>query len=353
MAAVLGAENQLNPGWFRRQVPEISRALSAAIFIPDHSNIEPCPHDTYAELVIPVNGAVADDGGVQTDETVAARSGPQVDQQYNAGDDSYRNVSGLNWEAQTFPAGLNCDIRYLRLKLYRSGLPGTVTVSIKAVDGLGHPTGVDLCQATFNGNELREDTNGEWRRIEFATPASLVAGTQYAIVVRCPGSYLRWRVDQTTPAYAGGRREYSSNGGAAWTSDTSRDYMFETYITTNDMTLLPPSPLQVNDAYYWGHANRFYKLIQDIGLAATGTHTVTWEYWDSVGASWASCVDLNDGTDAFRNQWTREVTHTPQANWGLSVVQGMNLYWIRARVTNAGAGYGQPLGAWAKVAVQV
>ncbi|MFC1903100.1 hypothetical protein ACFLX4_03430, partial [Chloroflexota bacterium] len=76
-------------------------------------------------------------------------------------------------------------------------------------------------------------------------------------------------------------------------------------------------------------------------------YILAWEYWN--GAAWAALVDLNDGTNAFKNAYTNEVSHTPQGDWALTIIQGMNLYWIRARVTDAGSGYSQPLGTWARV----
>jgi hypothetical protein len=353
MATALGADGHLNPGWYQRLTPEIARALSVAVFTPDHSDVEPVPYDTYAELVAPVNGAVADDGGVQTDETAAARSGPVIQENYTVNDDGQQDCKPNDWEAQTFTTVGAHTLRFVRLKVYRSGTPGNITIAIKATDGLGHPTGPDLAVGSFNGNIITATSPGEWITVWLVTPVNLAAATKYAIIVEANANTLYWRSDNTAPAYAGGNREYSTDNGVSWNTDNAKDFMFEEWGTVNDMTLLPPAPLQVGDAYYFGHAKQFYKLIQDIGVAGAGTYVLAWEYWDSVAGAWQACVGLNDGTSAFQNLWTQDVTHTPQATWGLTVVQAMNLYWIRARVTNAGAGYSQPLGTWAKVAIQV
>ena len=223
-------------------------------------------------------------------------------------------------------------------------------MAIKATDGLGHPTGPDLALGSFNGNSLTTSSAGEWVTIWMTAPLSVAAGTKYAIVLEANAYSVYWRRDATAPGYGGGGREYSIDNGVSWNTDAAKDFMFEEWGTVNDMTLLPAA-IALGDAYCWGHSRKFYKLIQDIGVAAAGTHTIAWEYWD--GGAWAACVDLVDGTDAFRNQWTREVTHTPQAGWALKVIQGMNFYWIRARVTDAGAGYSQPLGTFALAAIEL
>jgi len=354
LASPLGVEGVLHPDWFRRQTPLLDMALAAALFTPDHDSPKNIPFDSvYPTIEIPVGGAVADDGGVQADETAEAKSGPAIDQSYIAGEDSQKAMNAsTKWEAQTFTQAANSKIRYVRLKLWRTPSSislGTVTVSIKATLA-GKPDGVDLCLATLNGDTFL-DTPGRYERFDFGTPVDLTAAEVYAIVIRHGSTgTLNWRCDATAPAYAGGSRVYSTNSGIAWTIDVNADFMFEEYCTVNDMTLFPVA-IAVDDAYYFGHYKPFIVLIQDMGQAGTGTYTVVWEY--SRVADFAACVDLDDDTDAFKNAWTREVTHTPQGDWALNNIEGMNLYWIRARCTDAGAGYGQPLGTWAKVRIEV
>jgi len=139
-------------------------------------------------------------------------------------------ISGDAWEAQTFTVSQAYNISAVKLKLLKSAgtTPGTITVSIKAVDGDNKPTGVDLAVGTTNGNTLVE-SGGEWRTIVFAAVAALTSGTMYAIVVRAAANYAAWRVDASSPAYATGMRAYSVNGGTSWTLDATDDHMFETY----------------------------------------------------------------------------------------------------------------------------
>ena len=325
-----------------------SKALIAPYTAPKTASKSPAV-DTVVVAEIVVAGAIADDGGVQTDETAAAKSVPAVNQQYNTSDDNQKSTGGATWEAQTFTMTTTHRVRYVRLKLYRSATPGNITISIRATDGSGHPTGGDLCSAAINGNELTATSPGYWYRIDFGSPVTLNTGTKYAIVIRSEATGLYWRSDNTSPTYAGGNREYSSNGGTSWSTDNTADFMFEEYGSVNDMTLFPAA-VAAGDAYYFGSLCQFPVLIVDTGQAGGGTYTVVWEYSKAAGA-YGACVGLSDGSNAFKNQWTREVSHTPQGDWVTQNLLGYNLYWLRARCNNAGAGYTQPLGTFAKVKI--
>jgi len=156
---------------------------------------------------------------------------PHLYESYNTGDDSNNTMYGSNWYAQTFTPSVAHKIASVKLKLYRSGSPGTVTVSIRATDGNGHPTGSDLCSGTINGNGLTTSTSGAWYEITLGSGYDLSAGTKYAIVVRAPNgnpsNRLYWRRDRSSPTYAGGCWESSTNNGSTWSSSTNRDMMFE------------------------------------------------------------------------------------------------------------------------------
>jgi len=156
---------------------------------------------------------------------------PHLYESYNTGDDSNNNMYGSNWYAQTFTPSVAHKIASVKLKLYRSGSPGTVTVSIRATDGNGHPTGSDLCSSTINGDTLTTSSSGAWYEITLGSGYDLSAGTKYAIVVRSPNgnwsNRLYWRRDRSSPTYAGGCRESSTNNGSTWSSSTTRDMMFE------------------------------------------------------------------------------------------------------------------------------
>jgi hypothetical protein len=69
------------------------------------------------------------------------------------------------------------------LRVFRTGSPGTITVSLRAVSG-GVPIEPDLASGTFDGDTVTEDSAGEWATATFGTAYSVTNGTTYAIVIR-------------------------------------------------------------------------------------------------------------------------------------------------------------------------
>lgn len=165
-----------------------------------------------------------------------------LEQYYDTGDDSYSNVRGANWVAQTFTTSGAFTITKVSLLVYRVDSPGTVVVSIRATSS-GYPTGADLCSGTFNGNDLTTDTAGEWAEAVFSSPAALSASTQYAIIIRAVdagAAYVRWRRDFSSPTYSGGLLLASTNSGVSFTAYSSGDQMFRTY-SGSDITVVEMS----------------------------------------------------------------------------------------------------------------
>lgn len=120
--------------------------------------------------------------------------------------------------------------------------------------------------------------------------------------------------------------------------------------TANDMTLLPAVPA-VNDAYYFGGANKFAKLVINIGTAGAGTWTIAWEYYNG---SWTA-ITVTDGTSAFKPSSTgnKNVTWTMPSDWALTTVASISAFWIRARVATYSAVTTQPKGTQAFLAEQI
>jgi len=151
---------------------------------------------------------------------------------YNTWDNNSAPFHSANWLAQTFTAESDHSVTSVKLKLYRAGSPGTVTVSIRATDGSGHPTVPDLTSGTIDGSTVTNVSPGLWYEIAL-TSYDLTKDTKYAIVVRAPSgnttNYLRWRFYESVPPYAGGNRENSSNSGSTWISELGKDFMFEVW----------------------------------------------------------------------------------------------------------------------------
>jgi len=207
---------------------------------------------------------------------------------YNTGDNYRIDIYSAYWEAQTFTPTTRHIITSVKIKVYRYGSPGIVTVSIRATDGSGHPTGADLTSNTFDGNALTTSSSGEWKEVAL-TSYLLNAGTKYAIVVRATsGDYFNcifWRWDDSSPTYAGGNREKSSNSGSSWTTD-SEDYMFEEWGNPlftlsiqarkwDNSTVLVGAKVYIQNSTYSG-----YKTSSSTGWANfTGQYDASVKWW--------------------------------------------------------------------------
>ncbi len=121
----------------------------------------------------------------------------------------------------------------------------------------------------------------------------------------------------------------------------------------DDMTLLPPVPggLVDGDAYYFGFAYKFDRLWLNVSTAGVGNYAIAHEYWDGVLGSWELLPALVDDTSEFTIAGTNKMDFTRPVDWAQCVVKEMNLYWMRARVTEVVTYTTQPLGAqaWCEV----
>lgn len=149
---------------------------------------------------------------------------------YNTPHDGFASIYNFWWEAQTFTPIQAHRITKAYLLLSRYGLPGTVTLSVRATNGSGHPTGPDLCYGSFDGNTLPGSMPGDWPEITLGMGAELNAAIKYAIVLRAPGgntsNLIRWR-RHSAGTYPRGWQEYSTNHGSSWTGQSWSDFMFE------------------------------------------------------------------------------------------------------------------------------
>jgi hypothetical protein len=220
---------------------------------------------------------------------------------YNTGDDWADDVYSTFWASQTFTPSVAHTITSVKLKLYRQGSPGIMTVSIRATDASGHPTGADLCSGTIDGSAITTDSAGAWYEITLGSGYALSANTKYAIVCRAPNGVnannaVRWRGDSTSPTYAGGCREYSNNSGTSWTSHTSEDLMFEEWGTSGEPNI------SVSPSSY------------DFGTLGVGTTADTGLTYFTITNTGTCTVDITiGGTDMTGGgyTWTLSDTATP------------------------------------------
>jgi len=148
-------------------------------------------------------------------------------------------------EAQSFTPGTSHTCNWVRLKLYRAGTPGTITLGIYAVDASHHPTGAVLASGTVNGDSLTTDTAGELVVFDLGAGASLSeseCAMQLTANANSSGSDCFVVKVNTANDYAGGfDMEYYD---ATW-HDYTGDWYFEegyeaptTTVTINGTALI-------------------------------------------------------------------------------------------------------------------
>lgn len=105
--------------------------------------------------------------------------------------------------------------------------------------------------------------------------------------------------------------------------------------------LMPAAPAP-NDILYLGIESGgalatgwFDNVLFDIGTAAVGSYTITWEYWS--GATW-STLTVTDNTIGTARTFDRygvcSVHWTPPSGWATTSINGTTAYWVRARISS-------------------
>ena len=123
------------------------------------------------------------------------------------------------WYGQTFTAGVSGPLTAVEVRLFCSGCfapPPDVRISIRAVDGSGKPTNVDLTSTTIPGFT---SIAAQWYRATFPSPITMNAGTKYAIVVRSTAPYsgqYAYLYSAANSTYSGGERYTSTTAGNSW-----------------------------------------------------------------------------------------------------------------------------------------
>ncbi len=163
--------------------------------------------------------------------TMLSKGEGLIDQEYTVNDDSFFHIFNSGWGGQTFTPGANHQLTTIRLYLNKEGSPGLMTVSVRATSG-GKPTGADLASGTRDLDVLDIATTKKWIDFDLGAGTAVVASTVYAIVFRTAGvdtnNDAQVRADITSPSYAGGSRQNSSDSGATWDApDTTTDILFK------------------------------------------------------------------------------------------------------------------------------
>ncbi|GAI19419.1 unnamed protein product, partial [marine sediment metagenome] len=94
---------------------------------------------------------------------------------YNTGDDEdgHHGIYPDFQEGQSFQVAVPLHLTSVKLKVFRTGTPGDITVAIQKADADGKPDGVDLVTKDVNCDAIAAASPGEWVTWTFAASIAL------------------------------------------------------------------------------------------------------------------------------------------------------------------------------------
>ena len=146
--------------------------------------------------------------------------------------DAETSIRGNSWLVQNINiTGANQLPSSVKIWSYRVGMPGNITISIRATNGTGYPIGPDLVSGTVNASTWSSGSSGAWNEVIFDTHEFIAINkTNYSIVIRVPNGDLSNKVNikyKSSGTYTGGFVLDSVDGGTSWTPYTSMDLGFQ------------------------------------------------------------------------------------------------------------------------------
>jgi hypothetical protein len=149
---------------------------------------------------------------------------------YRTGQDTYSTIStGAAAVGQTFTPVASHTLTEVRIRVYLFGIrTGTLPIAIKATDGNGHPTGVDISTGSYADRSIiTTDPNGEWIAVTM-TDVTLTKDVKYALLPGGSGTgtnAIRWLRDASSPTYS--RGDMVGGGAGSWATHTDKDHLFQ------------------------------------------------------------------------------------------------------------------------------
>ena len=197
---------------------------------------------------------------------------------------SNAEAHGANWTAQTFTIGtVGTDeifnLTSIKLKLYKEGNPGTVSIALKAVDVSNDPTGADLSTGTTTGNDLTTSSTGEDRDVTMTT-YEMQASTQYAVLIKALSGNATNSVHNVMDfgggGYTGGETLLSTDSGGSWTPLATSDSWFEVH---GDK---PGTNTQINIGDTWKEISAMKLNIGDVWKEVSSAQLNIGDTWKSL-----------------------------------------------------------------------
>ncbi|MCU1267028.1 MAG: hypothetical protein JWM21_3346 [Acidobacteria bacterium] len=141
------------------------------------------------------------------------------------------NLSATTWTGQTFRAGVTGNLTKMNVGLgLASGTSGTITVEIRNLNGINPGTTV---LATTTAGPVTNVGTAALYTVTFATPAAVVSGTSYSVVLRTSVGSTVFGVRGSTAggsSLANGQVFTTTTSGTTWTA-VAADLWFTTYVT--------------------------------------------------------------------------------------------------------------------------
>lgn len=133
-------------------------------------------------------------------------------------------------EAQTFTAGLTGGLDRVDLLLNNTGASAPLTVQIRNTSG-GAPGSSVLASASVPAASV--PSSAGFVEVDFASPAPVKSGTQYAIVAYTADTsslVYEWALSTLNPYSRGAQWVSFASPPTTWTEISSDDFAFKTYV---------------------------------------------------------------------------------------------------------------------------
>jgi len=263
---------------------------------------------------------------------------------YQTFDQNWRDVTANTNISQGFKPNTSSTVTKVRLWLKKTGAPtGNITISIET-DTAGVPSGTSVTNGDSQNVDVTTLTTGYgWVTFTFAANPTLVAGTQYHIVLQgsfaiSPTACVSWGADNYDVIYPSG--SMSLYGGATWTAQTLYKACFEVYITGGLSGTIGYGTFDFSskNMILGAFGTTLYKMDK----SAVGTPDGTWDSLGAISSSrfwtfadWQSGTALiNTDVGIYKYTGTGSAAIIPS----VSQVYTVTLTGISGTATIAGAG---------------
>ena len=217
---------------------------------------------------------------------------------FELSDGTGASIYGTTWGMQSWTTTSAYTISAVGLYCYKFGSPGNITVSIRAVDGNGKPTGGDLCRVTVADSVISAFPTRAWYTFTFSSSYALSNATQYAIVFRATsgsGFHYFGPFGYGSSGYAGGGLATSPDSGSSWSIVSSaNDLDFRIYgegEATNKAWVAAASDSDGSHLIVAANSGRLY---------TSADSGATWTERQPAGAgdkAWAAVASDSDGSN--------------------------------------------------------